>query len=119
MLLRVPWGRSTVRRRRSWEPGVVGTSVWDFPLVGVQGSPSTGSLVEAKGAGAASDGKTGVEVWRLSGGVRFSGSLGWVHGFATREDMMSAETERTGFGGVTGSGITTMVGVDGRESSSR
>lgn len=95
-------------------------SVWDFPRVGVQGRPSSGSLVEAKGAGAASDGKTGVEVWRFRGGVRLSGSLGWVQGFATREDMMSAETERTtGFGGVIGSGITTMVGVDGRESSSR
>jgi len=77
------------------------------------------SETETKGAGAASEGRTGVEVWRFRGGVRWVGSLGWDQGFATREEIMSAVAGRVGFGGVEGSvGVNVMFGVEGRVSSS-
>lgn len=57
--------RSLVRRRRKGVvdvPGVVGISLWDLPRVGVRGG--SGSERLEVGGGAASDGRTGVEVWR-------------------------------------------------------
>lgn len=66
--------------------------------------------------GAASEGRTGVDVWRFRGGVRRSGSLGWVQGFATSEDIMSAVTGREELRvGVTGSGVILIFGVIGRD----
>jgi hypothetical protein len=110
--------RSPVLRRRSPEPGVVGTSLDDLPRVGVRGGASSGSEADANGGGAASEGSTGVDVCRFSGGVRYWGSLPDVHGFATSEDIMSAVAGRER--GVVGSvGVTLMFGVTGRESSSR
>ena len=78
------------------------------------------SETETKGAGAASEGRTGVEVCRFRGGVRWVGSLGWDQGFATREEIMSAVAGLVGFGGVEGSvvGVNVMFGVEGRVSSS-
>jgi hypothetical protein len=52
----------------------VGTSVVDFPRVGVLGWGRLVSEREIKGAGAASEGRTGVDVWRFRGGV------GWFVG---------------------------------------
>jgi hypothetical protein len=113
------WTRSPVRRRRSPEAGVVGTSFVDFPRVGVLGGGRLVSEREIRGPGAASDGRTGVDVWRFRGGVRWVGSLGWDQGFATREEIMSAVAGRVRLEGVEGSsGVSVMFGVEGRVSSS-
>jgi hypothetical protein len=63
--------RSPVRNLLRPEPGVVGTSLVDLPRVGVLGGGGSVSETETRGAGpAASEGRTGVEVWRFRGGVR-------------------------------------------------
>lgn len=54
---------------------MVGISLCDLPRVGVDGGTSSGSERAARGCGAASDGRTGVEVCLLNVGVRFSGSF--------------------------------------------
>jgi hypothetical protein len=68
--------RSPVRNLRNPEPGVVGTSFWLLPRVGVRGGGSGAgrsvSETETSGAdgGAASEGRTGVDVCLFKGGVR-------------------------------------------------
>jgi hypothetical protein len=78
--------------------GVVGISVLDFPRVGVRGGTSSGSLtaVMLVGGGAASEGRIGVDVCREICGAEDQGLV-----------RMSMST---------GSGMSLIAGVEGRES---
>ena len=94
-------GRSAVRRRRRpgprpldcAVPGVVGSSSWLLPRVGVRGGceGSEGVAVRWDGGGAASLGRTGVEVCLLMEGLGLGWSRfgGWDQGFWIRESRAS------------------------------